>query len=144
MITFVTITLLDKNLQTDFSARHGDEMIFNSSESAGNHGKQITWFRERIFKGGVVSAIFQNAGVCQVAVGQEHGGALAISHQSRRVAGHNIRPVRVVGDLTKALGFALGAKDLACPVKPLKSRIGLRIHLHQCLQRKLFRHILNR
>ncbi len=144
MIAFVAVAFLDKDLQVDHTLRHGHESIFNHRQASGHHGEEVAGLRERILECGEVAPILQLTGTDQVAVGQQHRRRLTVADQGGCETRHDIRSIRIKGDLAKALGFALGAIDATGPIQAFQRGIIVRVNLNQGLQLKRFRHARNR
>ena len=71
-----------------------------------------------------MAAAVKLSGIDQVAVGQEDRTAAAVGANGGSEAGQDVGAVKIVGDLAKALGLALGAEIAAGQVKALQSGIG--------------------
>ena len=102
----------------DRAAGHGDELVLQRAEIAGDQREQIGRLRERIVPDREMPAVGELACRDRIAVGQQQRRLLGVGLDADRVDGQDVRPVEEIGDAAKALGLALRAIDAARAVEP--------------------------
>ncbi len=140
MVALIQIMRLDIDLQGDIATRCGREAVLDPAQVAGHQCEEITGLRKGILPRDQVSTIRQQALLDPVAVGQEHGKALAIGDQRRPKASHDIGAIQEVGDSPETLGLALGTEHPTGLVQPLQSRVEIRVNAHARVEPESIRH----
>ena len=126
MFGLVQILRLHPDLEQLLAAVAGDDAIFPADQSARDQREQIARLLERVVPDGEVTAVGQIALVDQIAVGEQHRIRFAIGAQRDGVRRHDVGTVEEVGDLAKALGFALREEVAARDVQSHERRVLLR------------------
>ena len=110
----------------DLAAGHGDELVLERAEIAGDQREQIGRLRERVVPDGEMAAAGKLACRDRIAVGQQQRRFLGVGLDADRVDRQDIGPVEEIGDAAKAFGLALRAIDAARPVKPHQRLVAVR------------------
>src|SRR5262245_55831402 len=100
--------MLDKDLEHHIASGHRGELVFHTRKIASDQCKQVGWFGMWIMPDHIVPAIREFAAPLKIAGREQYGGFPFVGFDTRRIDGHDVWPVRKVGDAAKALGFALG------------------------------------
>ncbi len=107
MTAFVFIAFFDKNLQLHVAAGASGEVVLHHGEITGHQGEKIGGLRVRIMPGDGCAAAVNDGLFRQIAIGQHNGIACAIPDNGGGENGHDIRPVKIIGDAAKPLRLAL-------------------------------------
>src|SRR5215467_5821219 len=101
--------MFHKDLEHHVASGHGGELILDAGKITSDQCKQVAWFGMRIMPNHKVPSIRKFASLFEIAIRKQYGGFSFVGFDTGRIDGHNVRPVRKVGDTAKAFGLALGA-----------------------------------
>jgi hypothetical protein len=79
----------------------------------------------------------------EIAVGKQHGVALALCNDGRGKEGHDVGAIRVVGDSAEPLGFALRAEITARSVESFEGHVLLGADAGHDLQGETLRDVVD-
>ena len=137
VLAFVDVLGLDVNAQRHGAISHGGERVFNAPQVARDQGKQVGRLFKRVFPGRPVAAVFIGAAGQRVTVGQQDRVAMLFGDHGSGERAHHVRAVKVIGDLAKAFGLALGAEHRAGLVQAFQRGIGFGVDLDAGVDHKL-------
>ncbi len=125
VIALVAVAFLDVDAQRHLAPGHRRVAVLNADQVAGHQGEEVARLAEGVDPARQVPAVAEVLAVHQVAVGEQDRVFLPVGDDCGGVGGHDVGPVRVVGDLAEALRLALRAVDAAGLVEALERGIVL-------------------
>ena len=123
MITTVHVFMLNVNPQRDIPPAAGSEMVLHTSQVTGHQCKQVTGLCEGVAPAHPVPAVVQVTGIHCVTIRQKDRVALFIGHDGDVITGHDVGPVREIGDFSETLGLTLGEEKVAGGIESLEGCI---------------------
>ena len=119
---------LDVDAQIHLAPGRGGEVGGVGGEIAADEGEQVAGLGVRVAPHRVVplSAV-ERAALERIAVGEQHGGLVAVGLDAGGVGGEHVGAIEEVGDAAEALGLALRAVDAAREVEAGQRLVGLGI-----------------
>ena len=124
MAALFPVMVLNIDMEGNLPPRHRGEAVLDPRQVAAHEGEEIGRLGERVVPGGKMPAVLQVPAPDRVAVRQEHGIFLLIGNDRGHEARQHVGPVRVEGDLPKALRLALGTEHAACMIEAGKLGVG--------------------
>jgi hypothetical protein len=109
MATPLRIMFLDIDMKINLPTTPCRKGILNGDQITCHHGKEITGLWEWILPTGKMAMLTSGTIANEITVGKENRNG-EICLDGRGETGHDIRAVKIIGYLAKALGLTLGAK----------------------------------
>ena len=134
---------VDIEAQLHGAPGHGDDLVLQHVQVAGDQGEQVAGLGEGIVPDREMPPAVQLAGLHQVAVGQQPRVGRLVRLYPGGEAGQDVRPVGEPGDLAEALGLALGAEPAGRHVEAFEEGVGGGIDLDLGLQHEGGRDVRN-
>ena len=108
ILALANVVRLRVDAQLHLPPARGGEVVGLAGQVTGHQGEEVGRLRERVLpsdRAPLPALVVRH----QIAVGQQHWKALGVGGDAGGELRQHVGPVLVVGDLAKALGFALGA-----------------------------------
>src|SRR5471032_2355154 len=137
VLALVDVFRLDIDAQGHFALVHGGKGVFDAPQVTGHQRKQVRRLHERVFPGRPMPVVAFRATGNRVAVGQQHREVVFFGADGGGELAHHVRAVEVIGDLTEALGLALGAEHATGLVQAFQLGVGFRVDAHRAVHREL-------
>src|SRR5262245_41502182 len=99
--------MLDIDSQRDVAPRHCEEPVLDAGQVTTDQRKEVRRFRMWIVPDREMPSVLHLSAFNEVTIREQDRGFSFIGLDTRRVDGHNIRPVGKISNAAKSLGFAL-------------------------------------
>ena len=141
-LCFTFVGRFRPNLEQGFAAVGQGDFLLLSDEIAGNQGKEVRGFRERIFPDGIVASVEQFSLFDKIAIGKKVFVVFRRTND-HSVLGKNVGTIGEVGNAAEAFGLALSNVVVLTHVKSGELKVVARIDSRDDFNFRAFLNVVN-